>query len=105
MPDDRLDACIRFYTEVLGMRQIDNPAARAWFTFGDREHVHLLEGPAQPSAAHFALQVGDLDAVLATARAHGADPQRQRELWGAPRWYLRDPAGNQIEVFQTPPGE
>ena len=28
VPDDRLDECIRFYTEVLGMRQIDNPASR-----------------------------------------------------------------------------
>jgi catechol 2,3-dioxygenase-like lactoylglutathione lyase family enzyme len=103
-PPALLDRCAAFYTDVLGMRRIPNLAGLAWFEFGDGDHVHLLDGPgAADSDGHLALVVSDLDATLARARAAGAEPRRGADLWGAPRWFVRDPAGNLIEVFETPP--
>jgi catechol 2,3-dioxygenase-like lactoylglutathione lyase family enzyme len=104
VPAQRLEECARFYAEVLGMERIPNLAGAAWFRFGDGDHVHLLEGPgAAQSSAHMALVVDDLEATLERARAHGAEPRQSDDLWGAPRWFLRDPAGNRVEIFPRPP--
>jgi catechol 2,3-dioxygenase-like lactoylglutathione lyase family enzyme len=105
VPSGLVEECARFYTGVLGMRRIENPAGSAWFSFGDGDHVHLLEGPGGAgSRAHMALLVDDLDATLARARAAGADVRQSDDLWGAQRWFLRDPAGNRIEIFDRAPG-
>jgi catechol 2,3-dioxygenase-like lactoylglutathione lyase family enzyme len=103
VPADLLEPCVRFYAQALGMRQIPNLAGSAWFTFGDADHVHLLEGPATPLRAHFALQVDDLPATLDRCRALGCEPEETDDLWGAARWFVRDPAGNRIELFETAP--
>ncbi len=105
VPGGLLEACARFYEEVLGMERIPNLAGSAWFGFGDGDHVHLIEGAgAPPSRAHMALVVDDLEATLERARAAGAEPRASDDLWGAPRWFLRDPAGNRVEIFPRPPG-
>jgi len=104
VPRALLERCVAFYAEALGMRRIENPAGLAWLTFGDGDHVHLLEGPgAGDSGAHLAVQVDDLAETLTRTRAHGADPQRGSDLWGAPRWFVRDPAGNRVELFAVAP--
>lgn len=104
VPRDQVEVCATFYERAIGMRRIDNLAGLAWFEFGDGDHVHLLEGDgAAGSRGHLALQVDDLEATLASLRAAGHDPQPGSVLWGAPRWFVRDPAGNLVEVFETPP--
>lgn len=104
IPADMLAACSAFYTSVLGMRGVPNLAGIAWFEFGDGDHVHLLAGEAaSASVAHFAIQVDDLADTLDRCRAMGLDPSRGEDLWGAPRWFVRDPAGNLVELFDTPP--
>jgi len=104
VPRGLLDACASFYAESIGMRRIDNLAGLAWFEFGDGDHVHLLEGDgAADSRGHLALQVDDVEATLTRLREAGHDPQPGSVLWDAPRWFVRDPAGNLVELFQTPP--
>ena len=104
VPRSLLDDCAAFYAEAIGMRRIDNLAGLAWFEFGDGDHVHLLEGDgATGSRGHLALQVDDLEATLSRLRVAGHDPQPGSVLWDAPRWFVRDPAGNLVELFQTPP--
>ncbi len=104
VPDERFEACCRFYAEALGMQRIPNLAGRAWFRFGDGDHVHLLDGPAAAgSSAHLALQVDDLAATLGRCRGHGAEPREADRIWGEERWFVRDPAGNLIELFAVPP--
>ena len=62
VPDATFDACCAFYENAIGMQRIPNLAGRAWFRFGDGDHVHLLDGPGAPdSFGHLALQVDDLD--------------------------------------------
>ncbi|MDX6593727.1 MAG: hypothetical protein QOJ13_2923 [Gaiellales bacterium] len=104
VPRETLDSAADFYERVLGMTRVPNLAGLAWFAFGDGDHVHLLEGPGAPdSRGHLALQVEKLEPVLDAVRASGQDPEPGRELWGEPRWFVRDPAGNLVELFETAP--
>ena len=104
IPEALLDVCSAFYRDAIGMEQIPNLAGRAWFRFGDGDHIHLLEGPpAADSMAHLALQVDDLRATLERCRGFGAQPFEADRIWGEERWFVRDPAGNMIELFAVPP--
>lgn len=88
------------------MERIPNLAGRAWFRFGDGDHVHLLSGPgASDSSAHLALQVDDLDAMLERCRTLGCEPRQADPIWGEARWFVRDPAGNMVELFAVAPPE
>ena len=104
IPPALLDEAVRFYGDGIGMEQIPNLAGAAWLRFGDGDHVHLLDGDGAPtSGAHLALQVDDLPAVLERLRDLGHVPVPGSDLWGAERWFCRDPGGNRVEMFTTPP--
>ncbi len=104
VPEELLPACIDFYEQTIGMERIPNLAGRAWFRFGDGDHVHLLSGPgAADSMAHLALQVDDLGSTLARCRTAGAPMREAERIWGEARWFVRDPAGNLVELFAVPP--
>ena len=98
-----LDASEAFYAELFGMRRIPAPHFGhpvRWLQVGDMQ-LHLFQRPVEaPPNHHFALTVDDLEAVYRTARDRGwLDTPRVRRLPdGAAQAYLRDPAGNQVEV-------
>jgi len=99
---DRLDLAVAFYRDLLGLEPIERRDAQgkgAWFRLGETE-VHLAEDSApQPrSKRHFAVQVADLEEALQEVRASGAEIDRQE----AGRFWVRDPAGNRIEVVTAP---
>ena len=58
--------------------------------------VHLPHG-------HFAVVVDDYDRTLERLRADGFEPEPREEHWGAPRSFVRDPAGNRVELMSAPP--
>jgi catechol 2,3-dioxygenase-like lactoylglutathione lyase family enzyme len=103
-----LDASVRFYTELFGMERIPTPnfpdANVIWLRFGDQT-LHLFEdGDPSPPRHHFSLDVDDFEGTYRRASelgvldgdTFGADV---RELVdGAVQMYLRDPAGNLVEV-------
>ena len=72
-----LDLSRRFYTEVLGLREIPRPATFdfvvVWYDLGT-QHIHLVprETADAPSPRHFALQVDD----AAAAREHFGEVRR-----------------------------
>jgi catechol 2,3-dioxygenase-like lactoylglutathione lyase family enzyme len=105
VPREQLDDCIGFYEGLLELRRIPNLAGIAWFEVGDTgDHVHLLEGPGGGSSSgHLALQVVPLAPVLARLRGAGHELRAGSVIWGAERWFVRDPAGNLVELFETPP--
>jgi glyoxylase I family protein len=99
---DRLDLAVPFYRDLLGLQPIDRRDAQgtgAWFRLGETE-VHLAEDAApQPrSKRHFAVQVADLEEALRELRASGAEIDREE----TERFWVRDPAGNRIEVVKAP---
>jgi catechol 2,3-dioxygenase-like lactoylglutathione lyase family enzyme len=102
-----LEESTRFYVDVLGMRRVPSPDFAMpveWLQLGDQQlHLFLSEDPA-PSHHHIGLEVDDFEAAYRVASEHGlfdgdAFGAEVRELVdGVVQMYLRDPAGNLVEV-------
>ena len=108
-----------FYRDVLGFREVFAvPSAVAGDSSGRTHHELLLVsvGPdAQPipqgprvGMYHFALKVGDSDGELRAARdavvAAGATIDGLTDHVVTHSLYLRDPDGNEIELYVDVPG-
>ncbi|HMG75449.1 MAG TPA: VOC family protein [Pyrinomonadaceae bacterium] len=107
VPPELEAATKEFYGSVLGLEQVPKPAAArqtgAWYQIGatqlhlsvDKEEVGTL------SSRHICFAVSDLGAAEKRFREAGveiiADP---RPMPGTPRFYVRDPGGNRLEIVQ-----
>jgi catechol 2,3-dioxygenase-like lactoylglutathione lyase family enzyme len=83
--------------------QEDTPGA--WLGFGETQ-VHLVLGQPVGEPAHFAVDLGgeaEFDRVIEALSSKGFAPTPHRDLWGARRSFVNDPAGNLVELFETPP--
>jgi lactoylglutathione lyase len=102
-----LDDSVAFYTDVFGMERIPSPVFRqptAWLRVGDQElHLFVRDTPA-PRIHHFGVAVDDFEAVYVKAKALGIldDDSWSSHIYelpdGSVQLYLRDPAGNLVEV-------
>jgi lactoylglutathione lyase len=102
-----MEESVRFYTEVLGMERLPSPNFEMpveWLRLGDQQlHLFRRETPA-PQFHHLALDVDDFEAVYKRAQELGVVDRRTlapdvRELPdGSVQMYLRDPAGNLVEI-------
>jgi catechol 2,3-dioxygenase-like lactoylglutathione lyase family enzyme len=110
VPRSLESAAIHFYADVLGLERIPKPpeAAKrggAWFRHGTVQiHLSLEEIDPQVSAAsrrHVCYLVANLAEAERVFRAAGieilADPNPEP---GWPRFYVRDPGGNRVEIAQ-----
>jgi catechol 2,3-dioxygenase-like lactoylglutathione lyase family enzyme len=69
-----LEASARFYSDVLGLPEIENrtdKAQRRWFGLDGRRAIHLIGGSApgrthKPMATHLALATARFDQALST---------------------------------------
>jgi glyoxylase I family protein len=102
-----VDEAAHFYIEQLGLvRREDRPDfgfAGAWLDAGNQQ-VHLIEG--EPPAAvgqHFALQVNDLDNVIAELRTQGVTVSDVSPVGTGRQAFLSDPSGNGIELHEAAP--
>jgi catechol 2,3-dioxygenase-like lactoylglutathione lyase family enzyme len=97
-----------FYRSVLGLKQVTKPATSrqsgAWYQIGETQ-LHLSvedETPRPLSSRHICFTVSDLAAAEKRFRDAGVeiipDP---RPNPGSPRFYVRDPGGNQLEITQS----
>ena len=107
VPPELEAATKEFYGSVLGLEQVPKPATSrqsgAWYQIGATQ-LHLsVEDGAEPvqSSSHVCFTVDDLDSAEKRFRAAGVeiipDP---RPAPGSPRFYVRDPGGNQLEIVQ-----
>jgi lactoylglutathione lyase len=102
-----MEASLRFYTDVFGMERLPSPDFSQhveWLRLGEQQlHLFTSEGPA-PRSHHFALDVDDFEAAYFKAKELGLLDEdvfgaSVRELpGGAVQMYIRDPAGNLVEV-------
>ncbi len=102
-----LAASVAFYVDVLGAEPVATPdfgLPVQWLALGDCQ-LHLFEAPVEPlSHHHFAVTVEDLEPVYRRAEARGAFDytafgNHLVELPGdVAQTYLRDPAGNLVEL-------
>jgi catechol 2,3-dioxygenase-like lactoylglutathione lyase family enzyme len=104
VPADDLARVTGFYVGVLGVRHIVNLAGSAWFELPNGDHIHLVEGPGAPgSVGHLALHVDDYPQTRERVTAFGSTIEEAPSLWGSERCFFRDPVGNLIEIFASPP--
>ena len=98
-------AARRFYGELLGLRELPKPAelrerGGAWFTTGAVQiHLSLDDAPPGSPRRHVCFTVVDLAAARAAFVAAGvAIEEDERPVAGWPRFYVRDPGGNRLEI-------
>lgn len=112
---DDLEESVEFYESVFGMEQIPTPAFDErvqWVGCGDLQ-LHLVESDADPPEFnHHGLHVDDFEAVFQAVREYeGAEVEPLPQIEpdddeppvyvvpsGAVQFYIRDPAGNLVEV-------
>jgi len=96
-----------FYGSVLGLKQIPKPATSrqsgAWYEIGNTQlHLSVEDEEQLLSSRHVCFTVLDLAEAEQRFRESGveiiADP---RPNPAAPRFYVRDPGGNQLEIAQA----
>lgn len=105
---DSLDESARFYEELFGMERIPTakfPDPVLWLRLGEQQ-LHLFESAEDTPTPrqHVSFDVEDFDAVYARAKAMGildsgtfGSPLRSHPV-GWVQMYLRDPAGNLVEI-------
>jgi catechol 2,3-dioxygenase-like lactoylglutathione lyase family enzyme len=108
VPPELEAATKEFYGSVLGLEQVPKPAASrqsgAWYQIGATQlHLSLGDGVDRArSSSHVCFTVDDLGAAEKRFREAGVqiipDP---RPAPGSPRFYVRDPGGNQLEIAQA----
>jgi catechol 2,3-dioxygenase-like lactoylglutathione lyase family enzyme len=103
---DQVDACVAFW-RLLDFEQVQPPESLRRFTWVERAgtQVHLMpfEDPVTTARGHLAVVVEDYESALERLRAQGFEPEPGSNAWGAPRSFVRDPAGNHVEIMAAPP--
>ncbi len=104
---DDLAAAIYFYENLLGLDRAPTPDLgfpAQFFRVGGSQEIHVNElGDVHPERSHFCLRVDDFNAVFARALERDVF---EIETWGKARRlptgvmqaFVRDPAGNLIEL-------
>lgn len=102
-----LEESARFYKEMFGMEEVsspDFPFPVRWLRVGNLQlHLFQSDAPA-PRAHHFGLDVDDFEAAYRKAEELGVQDEdgyyaNVYELPdGAAQLYVRDPAGNMVEI-------
>ena len=100
-----VESGIAFYTDVLGgTLRPDRPdlgVAGAWIDLGTQQ-VHLIEAPVPRNLGqHFAIRVGDLDAVVDELRSRGIEVGDPVGVGGNRQTFVNDPSGNAVELHQV----
>jgi catechol 2,3-dioxygenase-like lactoylglutathione lyase family enzyme len=112
IPPSALEDCLAFYA-LIGFVEVQPPAGiagrAAWLEAARGEqrtqiHLMLVDG-AEPNAGHVAVVCAAYDATLEGLRRAGHEIDPRTEHWGSPRSFVRDPAGNLVELMAWRPGE
>lgn len=105
VPADGLETARRFYSDVLGLREVPRPpelpSPGIWYSFGSTElHIQTRQDvPPEKGDRHPAFVVDDIDAWRARFREHGVEVIDQPTIFGRRRFNVRDPFGNLLELM------
>lgn len=102
------DDCVAFY-QLLGFERVEPPPSladrAAWVQAGDVQvHLMWVEQPTALPDGHIAVVAPEYESTVEALRAAGHEVEPRSEHWGSPRSYVRDPAGNLVELMAFPPG-
>ena len=109
MPIDGNDDARAFYGNILGLPEIVPPSTLnrerlVWFKLGeDGDELHMFAdeavGPNSPRQ-HLCLQVDDVKAFQQQVESAGVEILGEPEIHNRPRFSLRDPFQNRMEITQ-----
>jgi catechol 2,3-dioxygenase-like lactoylglutathione lyase family enzyme len=107
VPPDRVRECVAFW-ELLGFEEMAAPPLLGGrFTWVQREgtQIHLIpvDDPVTMREGHVAVVAPDYDTSLRLLLDAGFELRAGTNAWDAPRAFVRDPAGNLVEVMSKPP--
>lgn len=104
---NRLEASLRFYTDVLGFRQLRRPpfSFRGAWLFGYGIQIHLIESaamhgepePIDSRRNHVALRVTRLEPMLQHFKAYGVPILQRINAGGTAQVFVQDPDGHHWE--------
>ena len=106
VPKEREAESIAFYRDVLGLKQIEKPEALrarggAWFQVGPTQmHIGLDNSSSPGGKRHICFLVFDLDRAKSHVSARGIKIEEDGTAEGLVRFFVRDPAGNRVEIGQ-----
>jgi catechol 2,3-dioxygenase-like lactoylglutathione lyase family enzyme len=104
---ERVRECVAFWGLLGFTEMVAPPTLRDRFTWVEHEgtQIHLvpLADPVAMREGHVAVVAPDYEAVLRALAEHGFQTREGSNAWDAPRTFVRDPAGNLIEVMSKAP--
>ena len=108
VPPERLEEAFEFYSEVLGLEQIERPdkifgSKGYWFDIGDIQLHISCEKPLPRSTRHTAFEVTDIAAARKQLKKYGVEITEEPVLPGRDRFAFIDPFGNRMELLQISP--
>ena len=94
-----------FYGSILELEQIPKPASSrqsgAWYQVGPMQlHLSIEDEPQQISSRHICFTVSNLAETEDRFREAGVEIIPDPRPGNTPRFYVRDPGGNQLEIAQ-----
>ena len=98
--------CLKFYRKIFALPELPKPAelqARggAWFQAGTIQmHVGIDPDASPKSKRHICFLTNDLAKAKAFILAQGIAIEEESVAEGLSRFFIRDPAGNRIEIGQ-----
>ena len=99
------EAARSFYGGLLGLDERDvpprlDPRQLIWFRASGDLELHLIKGGRRDlGPAHFCFVVdGELDALRRRLETAGVETWDATEIVGRPRFFVRDPFGNAVEL-------
>jgi predicted enzyme related to lactoylglutathione lyase len=102
LPAARLDEAVAFYEAAFGWRMARFGPTYAATTTGDTDLGLQADSAHATKAALAVIQVEDIAAAAAAVEAAGGDITRPVfDFPGGRRFHFRDPAGNELAVWQT----
>jgi catechol 2,3-dioxygenase-like lactoylglutathione lyase family enzyme len=106
IPPGGEEKCRSFWGGVLGMSEVEKPAALAarggcWFRGGGVEvHLGVEEAFAPARKAHPGILVDDLRGLAEALNSAGVEVTWDGEFPGHDRFYAADPFGNRLEFLE-----
>ena len=98
--------CLAFYRELFAFPELSKPPelqARggAWFQVGALQmHIGVEPDASPKSKRHICFLTSDLARAKLAVLEHGVAIEEESVAEGLSRFFIRDPAGNRIEIGQ-----
>ncbi|MDV2581737.1 VOC family protein [Alkalibacillus haloalkaliphilus] len=105
-PRDTEDEARHFFGEILGLPELEKPEdlkkrGGVWFELGDHQlHIGVEEPFSPAEKAHPALEVANLEGLMARFDEYNVEYKQDDKLPGANRIYTQDPFGNRLEILE-----